>query len=305
MKAAIDIGTNTVLLLIAKYKNGVLKPVYEEQRIPRLGKGVDGDRMINKEATERVLSALFDYKALLEQDYPEVNEVVITATSAVRDAKNRNEFIHQIKAHTGFELRLLSGNEEAKWTATGALSVLDISTNQDLLILDIGGGSTEVAQLFDTDIVDAHSYDMGSVRFTERFLKRNPPAPEEINECRDAIKNIYKERLFYTGESCTAIGVAGTLTTLVGITENLNSYQPEKLNGYKLSIADVEKVIDQFSNNAAERMLELHPVYLKGRADIFFAGMLILEGFLKQFHLNEILVSTGGIRHGAIIEGLK
>lgn len=305
MKAAIDIGTNTVLLLIAKYKNGVLKPVYEEQRIPRLGKGVDGDRMINKEATERVLSALFDYKALLEQDYPEVNEVVITATSAVRDAKNRNEFIHQIKAHTGFELRLLSGNEEAKWTATGALSVLDISTNQDLLILDIGGGSTEVAQLFDTDIVDAHSYDMGSVRFTERFLKRNPPAPEEINECRDAIKNIYKKRLFYTGESCTAIGVAGTLTTLVGITENLNSYQPEKLNGYKLSIADVEKVIDQFSNNAAERMLELHPVYLKGRADIFFAGMLILEGFLKQFHLNEILVSTGGIRHGAIIEGLK
>jgi exopolyphosphatase/guanosine-5'-triphosphate,3'-diphosphate pyrophosphatase len=305
MKAAIDIGTNTVLLLVAEIENGVLKPIHEEQRIPRLGKGVDADRVINEDATNRVTEALLEYQKILQQEFPEVGDVIVTATSAVRDATNRDEFIQKVKEKTGFGIRLLSGNEEAEWTAKGALSVLNISPKNETLILDIGGGSTEIAQLKFGVVTDAHSYDMGSVRFTERFLQGNPPSKKEIDDCRNEVRNMYHQRSFETGDSAIAVGVAGTLTTLAGIILNLDTYQPEKLAGYSLKSMEVERVIEQFSIQKAEDMLARHPVYLKGRADIFLAGMLILEGFMQQFGLENILVSTGGIRHGAIINGVN
>lgn len=301
MKAAIDIGTNTVLLLVAEIENGTLKPIHEEQRIPRLGKGVDENRVINKQATKRVINALSEYQSILEKDFPQVEEVIVTATSAVRDANNREEFIQNIKSATGFDIRLLSGAEEAEWTAKGALSVLDISPKEETLILDIGGGSTEIAQLKFGVVTDAHSYDMGSVRFTERFLYGNPPSKKEIEACRAEVKKMYNQRPFETGEFIKAAGVAGTLTTLVGIIKNLDAYEPEKLAGYRLNSMEVKRVIEQFSTHKSEEMLNRHPVYLKGRADIFLAGMLILEGFMQQFNINEITVSTGGIRHGAIL----
>lgn len=301
MKAAIDIGTNTVLLLVAEMDHGLLKPIHEEQRIPRLGKGVDANRVINKEATQRIIDALSDYQSILDKKFPQVEDVIVTATSAVRDANNREEFIRDIKSATGFEIRLLSGAEEAEWTAKGALSVLDISPKEETLILDIGGGSTEIAQLKFGVVEDAHSYDMGSVRFTERFLQGNPPSSQEIEKCRAEVSKMYNQRLFETGASIKAAGVAGTLTTLVGIIKNLDTYEPEKLAGYELNRLEVRRVIEQFSTHKSDVMLNRHPVYLKGRADIFLAGMLILEGFMQQFGLDEITVSTGGIRHGAIL----
>ncbi|HBQ58116.1 MAG TPA: Ppx/GppA family phosphatase [Balneolaceae bacterium] len=302
MKAAIDIGTNTVLLLVADVISGQLKPVHEEQRIPRLGRGVDADRIINEEATRRVSEALREYKVILENDFSDVEDVIVTATSAVRDARNREEFMASIKEETGFEIRLLSGREEAEWTAAGALSVLDIPSDSETLILDIGGGSTEIAYLNNGEVVDGHSYDMGSVRFTERFLKSDPPSKVEIERCREEIQRFYGDRLFDIVNDPVAVGVAGTVTTLAAITQDLRSYQPEKLAGFTLKRSHIEEVIHEFATRGSQEMLERYPVYLRGRADIFMAGMLILEGFLDQFELNSLTVSTGGIRHGALLK---
>lgn len=301
MKAAIDIGTNTVLLLVAKYENGKIQNIHEEHRVPRLGKGVDADRNINDEATKRVVDALDAYRKILDADFPKVDKIIVTATSAVRDANNRDAFIAKIKAQTGFDIRLLSGKEEADCTAAGALSVLNYDEQVGSLILDIGGGSTEVAQVRDGDVVDGHSFDMGSVRFTERFLAGNPPSEQEIENCRNEIAKLYESRTFDTGEGLTAVGVAGTVTTLAAMALGLTHYEPDKLNGYSLTLETVSHYIQKFAENSYDDMLAQHPVYLKGREDIFMGGMLILEGFMKQFGLQKIQVSTGGIRHGAII----
>lgn len=302
MKAAIDIGTNTVLLLVAEVQNGKIKNIHEEHRVPRLGKGVDADKNINEAATGRVITALSAFKTILDKDFPEVNSPTVTATSAVRDAANRDEFIQKVKEETGYEIRLLSGMEEAEWTAAGALSVLPSLEKKEILILDIGGGSTEVAYLKDGEVADGHSFDMGSVRFTERFIGGNPPAQDELAACRKEIERMFKNRLFQVEGKPIAVGVAGTLTTLAGILMKLDAYEPDTLNGCSISLEQIRDLIDAFKVNPYEEMLAKYPVYLKGREDIFMAGMLILEGFLTHFDLKNIKVSTGGIRHGAILK---
>lgn len=302
MKAAIDIGTNTVLLLVAEVQDGKIKNIHEEHRVPRLGKGVDADKNINEAATERVITALSAYKTILDKDFPEVDLPVITATSAVRDAANRDEFIQKVKSETGYEIRLLSGMEEAEWTAAGALSVLPSPENENILILDIGGGSTEVAYFKSGEVKDGHSFDMGSVRFTERFMNGNPPTEDEISACRQEIERMFDNRPFEIEGKIVAVGVAGTVTTLGGILMKLDSYEPDTLNGFSISLDEIRDVIDAFKNNPCEDMLAKYPVYLKGREDIFMAGMLILEGFLNHFGFEALQVSTGGIRHGAILK---
>jgi exopolyphosphatase/guanosine-5'-triphosphate,3'-diphosphate pyrophosphatase len=304
MRAAIDIGTNTVLLLAAEVNDGVISPIHEEHRVPRLGKGVDTDKNINEAATQRVILALKEYKELLLRDFPDLESVVVTATSAVRDARNREEFMQSVKKETGFTIRLLSGTEEAEWTAYGALSVLG-GMPQNRLIIDIGGGSTEVAALSGMKITDAHSFDMGSVRFTERFLRDDPPKKEQISACRKGIESLLNNRPFDIKKGAVLVGVAGTVTTLAGISLGLTEYQPEKLNGYVLTLESIRSVIERFSVTHSQKMLKEHPVYLKGRADIFMAGMLILEGLMEQFDIQKLIASTGGIRHGAILKAQK
>lgn len=300
MRAAIDIGTNTVLLLVAKINEGKIHTLYEAQRIPRLGKGVDSNRNINDEAASRVIEALTDYKQILESSYPEVKDVIVTATSAVRDASNRDEFLRKIKSETGFDVRLLSGDEEAEWTAAGALSALN--NTRPSLIIDIGGGSTELVLCENGEISDSYSFDIGSVRFTERFLKSEMPAQEEIERCRKEIRRELSQRLFSVGENVQAVGVAGTLTTLAGLALDLRNYQPEQINGYYLNMREVAEFVDVFSRNHHSQLLKKNPVLLEGRSDIFLAGLLILQGFMEVYSFDEVTVSTGGIRHGALIK---
>ncbi|MEX0858182.1 MAG: Ppx/GppA phosphatase family protein [Balneolaceae bacterium] len=301
MKAAIDIGTNTVLLLIAEVIGGTIHVRHQEQRIPRLGKGVDANGRINSAATNRVIEALKEYKELLMNDFPIVERVVVTATSAVRDAKNREAFLKQVNDETGFQIRLLSGKEEAEWTAAGALSMLKKEYTADAFILDIGGGSTEVAIINNGELEDAHSFDMGSVRFTERFLKNDPPHSNEIEACRMEIRNLFESHSLKISSNTHAVGVAGTLITLAGIILNSNTFEPAAINNYEISLEDLKKTIQIFSTKKHEELLKIAPNLLQGREDIFLAGLLILEGCMTFYGFDQMVVSTGGIRNGAIL----
>lgn len=305
MKAAIDIGTNTVLLLVAELQNGTLKVIHEEQRIPRLGLGVDSSKILHSDSIERVLKAVQEFKDIIKNDYKEVNEVVVTATSAVRDAQNRNEFIHLVKEKTGFNVQLLSGDEEAQCTFNGALSVLQVEDNDCFFVLDIGGGSTEIALGSKKGVTDFYSFDMGCVRFKERFLIHNPPYREEIIQCRDEIKRLFKSKKFKVPKKIEAIGVAGTATSLAAIDLQLEEFENNRLNGHIINSEKLSKSIDIFSLHTYDQLLELSPTLLKGREDIFLTGLLILDGFMKSYHINEIKVSTGGIRHGALLMNKK
>lgn len=304
IRSAIDIGTNSVLLLVAKKeKKGLIEPVHEELRLPRLGKGVDAQKVINEASTKRVIDVLLEYRSLLEESYPESSKPVVTATSAVRDAYNREDFIKTVKEKTGYDIRLLSGKDEARWTAAGALSMIEKPKNGrgEYLVLDIGGGSTEIAHVRDQYMVDKYSFDMGSVRFTERFLKHDPPTEKEIEVCRTTIRKMFRDRFFHNNSYFKAVGVAGTVTSLAAIVMELDAYDPSEMNDVIIYRDEIQEVIKKFIDQRSDVMLNSFPNILKGRSDIFLAGLLILDGFMERFGRDELTVSTGGIRHGAIL----
>lgn len=301
MKASIDIGTNTVLLLVAEVEGDALKVIEEQQRIPRLGAGVDESQNLSGPAMQRVIKALKEYQLIVQERYPGVDQIIVTATSAVRDANNREEFLAKVVEETGLQVKVLSGFEEARYTFLGALSVLSAEiTDSENVIIDIGGGSTEIASGKD-GIRDRYSFDMGCVRFTERFLKDDPSTGDQIRGCREAIGKMLGEYSFNVTHQSQLIGVAGTVTSLAYIDKQLDGYDSEMLSGHILSLASISKYISEFKQYSSTELENNYPKVLKGRADIFLAGLLILEAFMKKYGFDELVTSTGGIRHGSIL----
>lgn len=303
MYASIDVGTNTALLLVAEIKNGKLQVLREEQRVPRLGQGVDAQKNVSENAMQRVIDALVEYRHILDTKYPTVNKVYLTGTSAVRDAANREAFMQKIKDETGLVMLLLSGLDEARLTYKGALGVLKESFNdQQNFVIDIGGGSSEVAFGKGQRLSDSHSFDMGSVRYTERFLEHDPPLSIEIEAVRNEIEKMLNEKQFASHTDSNLIGVAGTVTSLAFIEKGMKSYASEPLNGYQLTLETIEQYIKSFSQLTTDEIQAEYPEVMEGRADIIVAGLLILEAFMKRYQFEKLIVSTGGIRHGIILD---
>lgn len=304
LRSAIDIGTNTVLLLVAEQDEKRLKPLFEAQEIPRLGRGVDLNKTLHDASISRVISVLKKYKSLVENQYPDCESPLVTATSAVRDASNRATFIEKVKEETGFTVRLLSGNEEAEWTFAGALSVLPNRIELPVCVLDIGGGSTEVAYGMGKTLSIRHSFDMGSVRYTERFLKETPVSDSIITRTCEFITTEFRTNaeISTINGGFVGVGVAGTVSTMAFLESNSTYYDPNSLNGTLLSLDFVNQKIDEWKCLKPDELEQIYPEVLKGRADIILAGLLILKSFMNYFDLTELLVSTGGIRHGALLK---
>jgi len=276
--------------------------LYEEERTPRLGEGVDESMQLSTAAMQRVIDVLDDYEQIISDKYTNTTEIVVTATSAVRDATNKMLFLDKVQRQTGLQVQVLSGREEARYTYFGAKSVLaDEDFGQSDVVIDIGGGSTEIATGNKGTITNRYSFDMGCVRFTERFLNEDPHSESQIANCRNAIRQMLSEYEFTIQQGSTLIGVAGTVTSLGFIDMQLQQCEPEKLNGYTISLDTLREYINNFRIMTAEELIQKYPAVMSERADIFRAGLLILEGFMKQYHFEQVVVSTGGIRHGAII----
>lgn len=308
IRSSIDIGSNTCLLLIADVHENGLTVLREEQRVPRLGKGVDASKQLTSEATERVLSALRAYKSIIDATEGHHGPTVVTATSAVRDASNQAEFLEKVKLETGFDITILSGDDEAKYTFAGAVSTLEADdlTNKEnnTVVIDIGGGSTEFitgsAQTAHPEF--AKSLDIGCVRFTERFFGRAPVSEAQFQASYKAAYNEI-EKLTWLGNTpfSNTIGVAGTVTSIAFIKQGLNAYHPEKLNGVEVTIEDIEELILLFKSKTEKEIVEMYPEVMEGRADIFPAGLTILKAFLSVTGKKSLKTSTGGVRHGALL----
>lgn len=300
--ASIDIGTNSVLLLVAEIKNNSIIVLEELQSVPRLGKGVDKEKNLQPESQKRVFDVLTGYKFFLEECFPStVRQTVVTATSAVRDAGNRDEFSKHVYQLTGWEIRLLSGDEEAQTTYKGALSVLEKRNSLNNLVIDIGGGSTELAFGSGNDLTNAFSIDIGSVRFTERFFKNNPPHDAEIKQLRKKTGMLLNNKLTAI-QDFDLIGVAGTVTSIASIDAGLESYDVTVLNGNRLSRSTIQGFINQFGKITPGEIEKRYPAFLTGRGEVILAGILILDEIMNRFNKQEIIVSTGGIRHGILLE---
>ena len=171
-------------------------------------------------------------------------------------------------------------------------------------MLDIGGGSTELAYGLGTNLLKRHSFDMGSVRYTERFLKETPISQTTIQETCEFIQSEFRANAEISSikDPFVGIGVAGTVSTLAFLEHGFSNYDAKALTGLQLSLSFVDHKILEWSKMDADDLEKMYPEVLKGRGDIIIAGLLILKSFMNYFNLNELLVSTGGIRHGALLK---
>ena len=240
--AGIDIGTLTCRLLIAELTpSGQLRELRSDRRILRLGQGVDRDRVLRADAMERVVGTLREWRQMI--DGYQVEAATVVATSAVRDARNREEFVGLVAREAGFRIEILAGEEEARRTMLGIRSGLPPGVT-DVLALDIGGGSTEfiLDRLGQSPVV--RSIDIGVVRLGERLLHHDPPTPEEIQQAREWVENETTAAVadMPLPAGLIFVGTAGAITSLAAMAQQLSAYEPTRIHNYTLTLETVKGV---------------------------------------------------------------
>ena len=280
--AAVDLGTNTTRLLVADVVDGRVAEVHRETRITRLGEGVDSRKRLLPVPIARVRNVLSDYRRTLERLGAE--RTLAVATSAVRDAENGEAFLGEIEWSYGFATRLVTGDEEAQLTRRG------VEPQPGTLVLDIGGGSTEL-------IVDERhvSLDIGSVRYTERFVHTDPPSRNELDACGRAAREALAAHADVDVER--AIGVAGTVTTLAALDLGLERYDRDRVHGHRLTRDGAAMQLERLAALPLAERREL-PALDPERAPVIVAGAVILVSVLDTFGLDAIEVSEHDILDG-------
>jgi exopolyphosphatase/guanosine-5'-triphosphate,3'-diphosphate pyrophosphatase len=306
--AGIDIGTNTVRLLIADVKDKYnFKEIRSERRITRLGEGLIENGRLMPSAEERTIFVLKEFGEILK-GYP-VEALTAVATSAVREAENGRKFIDKIKVETDFDVEVISGEEEAGRTFLGVVAGLN-NKNGSLLIMDIGGGSTEFIVSKNAEVLESISTGLGVVKLTERFVKSDPVSEAEIKELNQAIKDELKNlnNRLNGVNNATFVGTAGTITTLAAIDQNLTLYNPLRINNYILKKKSVDRIFDNLKSKTIEERLNI-PALEKGREDLIIAGTAIVQITMEAFGFNKMIVCDYGLREGIILDmynrGLK
>jgi len=296
--AAIDIGTNTVLLLVAERDaEGALRAVAERATITRLGEGVDRNRRLSAAAIARTRGCLEEYARVVQEF--EVERTAVVGTSAMRDARGGDDLCEQVQVLFGSDLRVLSGDEEARLAFRGALSGLSSKQGRELAVFDIGGGSTEVVlghlAPMRPRIAFSSSFDVGSVRMTERYVRHDPPQPGELDLIQQAARQAFAAVPYWPPS--TPVGIAGTMTTLGAVHLRLAPYDGARMHGYTMRTEDVAAVVLRLSSlDLASRrcVAGLDPK----RADVIVAGGVIALALLDQAGAKAVRISDRGVRWG-------
>jgi exopolyphosphatase/guanosine-5'-triphosphate,3'-diphosphate pyrophosphatase len=298
--AAVDIGTNSTRLLVADVDgagaDSRVTQIQREMRITRLGAGVDADRTLRADAIERTVSVLREYGEIIER--LGATRVRATATSAARDARNRDEFFDPAtEALRGVRPELLSGEEEAALSFLGATAGLHEPT--PYLVVDVGGGSTEfvVGSEKPEGLI---SIDIGCVRLTEQYLHSDPPEPEELSNAvsavRDHLADVAREVPGVTS-AATLVGLAGTVTTLAAVELGLSTYDPEAVHHFRLTREAAEDVFRTLATEPIAKRRH-NPGLDPGRVDVIVGGAIIVVSILRHFGFPDMLVSETDILDG-------
>lgn len=292
---AIDIGTNSVLLLIAERRGEELVPLVERATITRLGQGVDRTRELAPEAVERTLDCLANYAGDLRAWGVATARAV--GTSAMRDARGGAGFRERAAALLGFEPEVISGEEEARLSFVGGLSGLPIAAGEVAVVFDIGGGSTEIVRgrRGEVELEAAKSLDIGSVRLTERHVRHDPPARDELEaiDADVAAALASAPRI----EGARIVGVAGTVTTLAAIAAAIDPYDAGRVHGLELGLEQLEQVAERLASLPLTERTKL-PGLSPKRADVIVAGARIAVAVARAAGASSLLVSDRGVRWG-------
>ena len=299
--AGIDIGTLTCRLLIADLlPNGSLNELRSERRILRLGEGVDRSKQLKDSAMERVIQCLKEWRAVI--DSYSVAASTAVATSAVRDAANRQEFLDRVKHATGFDVELISGEEEAYRTMLGIRSGLSDNVT-DVLALDIGGGSTEFILDRSGQAPIVRSIDIGVVRLSERMLQHDPPTHEEVQQAREWIRTETEKAMGVMPKrsGLTFVGTAGTITSLAAMAQQLSTYEPARIHNYQLTLETIVNLEQQLLARTKAARVGM-PGLEKNREDVIAAGAIIIRTIMETLSERECLVSDLGLREGILLD---
>ena len=293
--AAIDCGTNSIRLLITDLSDEGAEEILRDMRVVRLGQGVDATGRLAPEAMERTLAATRDYAELIAS--LQVDRVRFCATSAARDASNAEDFAASVEAIVGVRPEILTGAEEARASFVGATRGL--GSAGDVLVMDIGGGSTELVVGREEHVSWSTSLDVGSVRMTERFLGTDPPTASEVEECSAYLRSVLAGTATGLSPIATLVGVAGTITTVAAHALNLPAYDRTAIHGARLPIGETRVACESLVGmSIAERraLPFMHP----GRADVIGGGALALDAVLASLPLatSELIVSEHDILDG-------
>jgi exopolyphosphatase/guanosine-5'-triphosphate,3'-diphosphate pyrophosphatase len=302
--AGIDIGTLTCRLLIADLPTtGPLKELHAERRILRLGEGVDQSKRLKPEAMDRVANCLQEWQRVIDGFHVERRTAV--ATSAVRDAQNRQEFLDRLKSKTGIDVEILTGEEEANRTMLGIRSGLPPEVG-NVLAVDIGGGSTEFIYSQPSEPPVVRSIDIGVVRLLERLLHHDPPTQKEIEDARAWIRRGTTSALVAMRgrTNFTFVGTAGTITSLAAMAQRLATYEPARIHNYRLSLETIVDLEQQLLSRSKAARVGM-PGLEKNREDVIASGSIILRTVMDMLGERECLVSDLVLREGVLLSMRK
>ena len=289
--AAVDLGTNSTRLLVADVDDGGFTEVVRRLAITRLGEGVDRTGALLPQAIERVHVVLDGYAR--EAVALGAERVLAVATSAVRDASNGGEFLEALATRNGWTTRLLSGAEEAQTTFDGVTSGRSLAA--ETLLIDIGGGSTELVVGGPSGVTFATSLQAGSVRLTERFLATDPPTRAELEAAAEQVRSLLPP---LTVDE--AVGVAGTITTVAAIDLGLTEYDPVRIHGHRISRAAADRVLGDLAALPLANRVHV-PGLEPERAPVIVGGLVALREIMANYALEEIEVSERDILHGTAL----
>ncbi len=296
--AAIDIGTISTRLLIGDVKKDRLTPLHQELYITRIGKDVNQTKKLNSDRMEDTIEVLERYRELCDQQGAE--EIFAVGTSAIRETKNGLLFKEKVLKKTGIDFRIIEGLEEAELTFLGASKAF-MSGKDPVIVIDVGGGSTEIIGGIQKSIRFLKSFDAGAVRMTEKHISTDPVSSDEYRRlCQDIHENMkLAVEDLNSEEYPLALGVGGTATTLAAVDLQLKEYDPKRVHGHSLSTESISKLIDDFRGMTTDQKKRLAGLQPK-RADLVLAGAVILFQLLEYGKWQDICISEADILHGIL-----
>jgi exopolyphosphatase / guanosine-5'-triphosphate,3'-diphosphate pyrophosphatase len=298
LRAGIDVGTNTILLLVARWDGKELVPLEDHVTVVRLGEGLAKSGEFSRAAMARADDAFAKYAKILQR-YPGI-EIRAAATAGARDARNGAEYLRSVEQRFGLAVKLISGDEEAQFSFKGAVG--DSRDPKGLAVVDIGGGSSEVVG-WDGGKLLRYSFPIGCVKAHERFLLSDPPLASELRRLRDHADELFSSQkpLLKALGTRAWVGVAGTVTYLVAAQMALKSFEPEKVHGSSITYAKLQSLMSRLACLRGVERLGLGGMD-GGRADVILAGAVVLESLMRVSGVDTIEASVRGLRYGLALQ---
>lgn len=303
--ASIDIGSQTIRLLVANITAGAtIQPVYRDRAIIRLGEGMQEKKILQQQSIDRAADCIASF--IKKARSFGASEIFPVCTACVRNAENADAFIRRILTDTGITPRVLSGDAEARLAMTGVLSALP-AINEKLLIIDIGGGSTELILLDAGTVHCTESIGLGVIGLAEKHLCHDPPETTEIESLHNEISMLIQtsQVLQSVNESgCRLAGTAGTITTLAAMVLRMTDYAPDKINGCKLQKNSIDSLFQEIIRLPVHKRQHIAGLE-KGRAVVIIPGTAAVLSIMQKIHAETILVSDSGLLEGVLIEKIR